>query len=115
MVVRKIKEESAMKENNNWGLEQEGVVVKKGLSNDEGQIHWFWDLMDEREKVGRSAFLQLCLSWPPVDGGSGEFRNPKLAGLGLGLGKLPFPNSWEASRGASNSVSAWSWLLLIDK
>ena len=47
--------------------------------------------MDEIEKVGRSAFLQLCLSWPPVDGGSGEFRNPKLAGLGLGLGKLPFP------------------------
>ena len=39
MVVRKIMEESAMKENNNWGLEQEGVVVKKGLSNDEGQIH----------------------------------------------------------------------------
>ena len=26
MVVRKLKEESAMKENNNWGLEQEGVV-----------------------------------------------------------------------------------------
>ena len=73
--------------------------------------------MDEIEKVGRSAFLQLCLSWPPVDGGSGEFRNPKLAGLGLGLGlgKLPFPKSWEASRGASNSVSAWSLLLLIDK
>lgn len=39
MVLRKIKEESAMKENNNWDLEQEGVVVKKGLSNDEGQSH----------------------------------------------------------------------------
>lgn len=115
MVVRKIKEENTMKEKNNWGLEQEGAVVKKRLSNDEGQIHWFWDLMDEREKVGGSAFLQMCLSWPRVDGGSGEFRNPKLAGLGLGLGKLPFPNSWEASRGASNRVSAWSLLLLTDK
>lgn len=113
MVVRKIKEENTMKETNNWGLEQEGAVVKKGLSNDERQIHWFWDVMDEREKVGRSAFLQMCLSWPRVDGGSGEFRNPKLAGLGLG--KLPFPNSWEASRGASNSASAWSLLLLTDK
>ena len=39
MVVRKIKEENTMKETNNWGLEQEGAVVKKGLSNDEGQIH----------------------------------------------------------------------------
>lgn len=39
MVVRKIKEENTMKENNNWGLGQEGAVVKKGLSNDEGQIH----------------------------------------------------------------------------
>ena len=32
MVVRKIKEENTMKETNNWGLEQEGAVVKKGLS-----------------------------------------------------------------------------------
>lgn len=28
MVVRKIKEENTMKEKNNWGLEQEGAVVK---------------------------------------------------------------------------------------
>lgn len=39
MVLRRIKEQSALKEDNNWGLEQEGVVVKKGLSNDEGQNH----------------------------------------------------------------------------
>lgn len=72
--------------------------------------------MDKREKVGRSAFLQMCLSWPQVDGGSGEFRNPRLAGLGLGKGReegWSHFNSWEASRGASNGVSAWSLLLLI--
>ena len=87
MVLRRIKEQSALKEDNNWGLEQEGVVVKKGLSNDEGQNHWFWDLMDKREKVGRSAFLQMCLSWPQVDGGVRWIQESKVGGVRVREGK----------------------------
>ena len=43
--------------------------------------------MDEREKVGRSAFLKMCMSQPRVDGSPGKFRDPGLAGLGLGSGR----------------------------
>lgn len=68
--------------------------------------------MDEREHVGRFAFLQRCMYWFRVDGGSGEFRKSSVGWTMVREGKNAEAISACGTLAKGPATVCKPWLLL---